>query len=200
MRRTLGLWIVLSSSIAVAQPEADVSSSIGKHPSDQGIGAEIGVAAGGSVTPGGLRIAGRYLYQLSSTDWFDGVASFTYGGDTADCYLDRMSTTMCDHGLTAGSGVEIAATVRRMFQPQGMFTPFARLGIGVAIARYSEDDVTGIGFPVHAGGGVRARIAPTVSIVAQGELSVGVGAYSRDLGAEPLIGMAITAGAEFDLR
>lgn len=197
MRRALGLAILSVSSIAAADPDV---SAIGEHPSDQGIGAAIGVAAGGSFTPGGVRVTGHYLYQMSAQDWFDGVASFTYGGDTAGCYEDRAATTMCEHGLTAGSGVEIAATVRRMFAPQGAFQPFARLGIGVAIARFSSDDVSGIGFPVHAGGGVRARVAPTVSIVAQAELAVGVGAYSHDLGAEPLIGMAVTAGAEFDLR
>jgi hypothetical protein len=200
MRRTLGLAIVFSSSIVAAEPASELSSSADLAPSDQGIGAAIGVAAGGSVTPGGLRVTGHYLYQLSSQDWFDGVASFTYGGDTANCFRDRMATTMCEHGLTAGSGVEIAATVRRMFQPQGAFQPFARLGVGIAIARFAADDVLGFGIPIHAGGGVRARVAPSVSIVAQAELTVGIGAYTQDLGAEPLIGMAMTAGAEFDLR
>lgn len=199
MRRSLSLAILMSSSIAAAEP-ASVSSSTETTPSDQGIGAAIGVAAGGAVTPGGLRVTGHYLYQLSSQDWFDGVASFTYGGDTAGCFRDRMSTTMCEHGLTTGTGVEIAATVRRMFQPQGVFQPFARLGIGVAIARFTADDVVGVGLPIHAGGGVRVRVAPSVSIVAQAELSAGVGLYTQDLGAESLIGMAVTAGAEFDLR
>lgn len=199
MRGSLSLAVLLSSSIAAAEP-AGVTSSAETAPSDQGIGAAIGVAAGGAVTPGGLRVTGHYLYQLSSQDWFDGVASFTYGGDTAGCFRDRMATTMCEHGLTTGSGVEIAATVRRMFQPQGVFQPFARLGIGVAIARFTADDVVGFGLPIHVGGGVRARVAPSVSIVAQAELSAGVGLYTQDLGAEPLIGMAVTAGAEFDLR
>lgn len=199
MRRTLGLAITLSSALAVAD-SAELSSAIGQHPSDQGIGAAIGVAAGGSMTPGGLRIAGHYLYQLSATDWFDGIASFTYGGDSAGCDRDGTMAMSCAHGLTAGSGVEIAATVRRMFRAQGAFQPFARLGVGVAIARFSADDVSGLGVPIHAGGGVRARVAPAVSIVAQAELSAGVGVYSRSLGAEPLFGMAVTAGAEFDLR
>ena len=200
MRRTLMMFVLGASALAAAEPSADLTTSSERAPSDQGIGAAVGVAAGGSVTPGGLRVTGHYLYQLSSTDWFDGVASFTYGGDTAGCFRDRMSTTMCEHGLTAGSGVEIAATVRRMFQPQGVFQPFARLGIGVSIARFAADDVVGFGLPIHAGGGVRARVAPAVSIVAQAEVSAGVGAYSHGLGAEPLIGMAVTAGAEFDLR
>jgi hypothetical protein len=47
---------------------------------------------------------------------------------------------------------------------------------------------------------VRARVAPSVSIVAQAEFSAGIGAYTQDLGAEALLGMAVTAGAEFDLR
>ncbi|MFN0246983.1 MAG: hypothetical protein ACKV2T_08735 [Kofleriaceae bacterium] len=200
MRRTLGVAVLFTSSFVAAEPAGEVASSTELAPSDQGIGAAIGVAAGGSVTPGGLRVAGHYLYQLSSQDWFDGVASFTYGGDTANCFRDRMSTTMCEHGFTAGSGVEIAATVRRMFRPQGVFQPFARLGVGIAIARFAADDVFGLGIPVHAGGGVRARVAPSVSIVAQAELTLGIGAYTQDLGAEPLVGMAMTAGAEFDLR
>lgn len=203
MYRTLTLSLVLVSfvsSVAMAESAGSVSRTASEPPSDQGIGAAVGVAAGGSVTPGGLRVTGHYLYQLSSTDWFDGVASFTYGGDTAGCFQDRMAQEMCSHGLTAGSGVEIAATVRRMFQPQGPFQPFARLGVGVAIARFSADDVSGLGFPIHLGGGVRARVAPAVSIVAQAELAVGVGVYTRELGAEPLFGMAVTAGAEFDLR
>jgi opacity protein-like surface antigen len=200
MRRSLIVAIVLAPVVAVADPSGDVSSSADAPASDQSIGAEVGVAAGGSVTPGGLRIAGHYLYQMSSQDWFDGVASFTYGGDTAGCFRDRSSDTMCEHGLTTGSGVEIAATVRRMFQPQGAFQPFAKLGVGVAIARFHADDVIGIGIPLHLGGGVRARVAPAIAIVAQADLSVGIGDYSRDLGAEPLLGMAVTAGAEFDLR
>ncbi len=199
MRRTLITLLLLSPSIAMADTDS-VTSSASSAPSDQGIGAAIGVAAGGAVTPGGLRVSGHYLYQLSSTDWFDGVASFTYGGDTAGCYRDRVATTMCEHGLTAGSGVEIAATVRRMFAPQGVFQPFARVGIGASIARFVADDVVGFGLPIHAGGGVRARVAPSVSIVAQAEFTAGVGFYTKDLGAEPLIGMAVTAGAEFDLR
>ena len=35
------------------------------------------------MTPGGLRVAGHYLYQLPTQDWFDGTASFTFGGGAA---------------------------------------------------------------------------------------------------------------------
>lgn len=111
-----------------------------------------------------------------------------------------MATLVCEHGFTSGRGVEIAATVRRMFAAQGAFRPFARAGVGVSLVRFSADDVSGIAFPVHLGGGLRARVAPTVAVVAQGELQVGIGAFGEGLGAEPQVGVAFTAGAEFRLR
>lgn len=203
MSRTLTRSLALVGLLGGVVHADDVAGIVGEArapTSDQAIGAQIGLAGGGDVTPGGLRIDGHYLYQLSANDWFDGVASFTYGGDRAGCYRDRMSTMVCDHGLTSGNGVEIAATVRRMFATSGAFTPFARVGLGVSIVRYAADDVSGFAIPVHLGGGFRAKVAPSVAIVAQGELTVGVGAYTHDLGAKSLFGMAFTAGAEFDLR
>lgn len=167
---------------------------------DQGIGADVGIATGGRVTPGGLRVAGHYLYQLSSTDWFDGTASFTFGGDAAACAEDGMRTLSCDHGFTSGSGVEISANVRRMFAAQGAFRPFARAGIGIAIVRFGEDGVAGMAVPVHLGAGLRAQVAPSVAIVSQADLQVGLGGFNRGLGAEPQLGLALTAGAEFRLR
>lgn len=199
MHRALALSIVLSAGAASAD-DALSKTAIAPRAPDQGIGGELGVAAGGDFTPGGVRVAGHYLYQLSSRDWFDGVASFTYGGDGMGCYVDRASAMQCEHGVTAGSGLEIAAMVRRMFAAQGAFQPFARAGLGLGVARYKADDVMGFVIPVHAGAGLRARVSPTLAIVAAADLTFGIGAYSDDLGAEPLFGMAVTAGAEFDLR
>jgi len=167
---------------------------------DQGIGVDLGVATGGRVTPGGLRIAGHYLYQLSDTDWFDGTAGFTYGGGGAACFLDRSAQLVCDHGLAQGAGIEIAASVRRVFDPRGQFRPFARAGIGVELVRFGDDHVSGLAFPLHLGGGVRTEVAPSVAIVVQGELAVGIGGFNQGLGAEPQFGLAISAGAEFTLR
>ncbi|HEY4175795.1 MAG TPA: hypothetical protein VGM90_03140 [Kofleriaceae bacterium] len=189
--------LLLMSTPAFAQDAVD--SVVTTHPADQGIGASVGIAGGGRSTPGGLRIAGHYLYQLSSQDWFDGVASFTFGGDSSGCYRDDMQAMQCNHSATSGSGVEIGATVRRMFGT-GDIVPFARAGLGVQIVRYRADDVTGVALPLHLGGGIRAKVAPAVAVVAQGELDVGVGAYTHGLGEEPLLGLAITAGAEFELR
>jgi hypothetical protein len=166
---------------------------------DHGIGAEIGIAGGGRVTPGGLRVAGHFLYKLSEQDWFDGTAAFTFGAGSAECFRDRFDETICDHGFTQGRGVEAVASVRRYFAAQGQFMPFARAGVGIAIVRFSDDDVTGLAIPLHAGGGVRAGVADNIAVVAQAELVAGIGRYNRELGVEPVFGIAITAGAEFRL-
>jgi hypothetical protein len=169
-------------------------------PGDQGVGAAMGIAAGGRVTPGGLRITGHYLYQLSSEDWFDGTASFTFGGGDAACFADRMAATQCGHDFNDGNAIELAAGVRRVFAVRGNFRPFARAALGLSFVRFRNDDVTGLAVPLHLGGGVRARVAPGVAVVGHAEVMLGFGGFSRGLGAEPQLGMAVTAGAEFELR
>ncbi|CAN5872524.1 hypothetical protein BH11MYX3_BH11MYX3_11000 [soil metagenome] len=192
------LWLI--GGVAHADPEITASADPAEDIGDQAIGAETGIAGGGRVTPGGLRIAGHYLYQLSNSDWFDGTAAFTFGGSGAACFHDRMDTMICDHGFTDGRGVEISASVRRMFAAQGQFRPFARVGVGVALVQFAEDDVSGIAIPLHVGGGVRARVAPSIAVVAQGELQLGVGRFGGELGMQRQVGLAITAGAEFRLK
>ncbi len=166
---------------------------------DQAIGAAVGIATGGRVTPGGLRIAGNYLYQLSSQDWFDGTASFTFGGRDAACYRDRMDLVVCDHGYAEGGAIEITAGVRRMFAAQGRYRPFARAGVGISVVRFGSDDVSGVAIPLHLGAGVRAHVERRLALVAQGDLVTGIGRFTRGLGIEPQLGFTVTAGAEFRL-
>jgi len=179
-----------------APPPAPADDDIG----DQLIAAEVGLAMGGRVTPGGLRVAGHYLYQLSDHDWFDGTAGFTFGSGHAACFRDRMDHVVCDHGLTDGADVEIGANIRRVFGAQGMFRPFARLGIGFSLVRFSDDSVSGIAIPLHLGGGVRAAVSHAVAVVAEADLALGFGTFNRGLGGEPQLGLTITAGAEFRLK
>jgi hypothetical protein len=175
----------------VAEPAPD--------PGDQSVGASLGVAIGGRVTPGGVRISGHYLYQLSSQDWFDGTASFTFGGGDAGCFRDRSDAVVCGHGIADGGAIEIAAGIRRMFARQGVFRPFARAAIGLSYVRFGEDDLSGVAIPLHLGGGVRARVSPAVALVGMGEVTLGIGSFGRGLGVEPQLGLAVTAGAEFQL-
>jgi len=179
-----------------ARPAPEPPDEIG----DQLIGGTIGVAAGGRTTPGGLHVTGHYLYQLSEQDWFDGIAGFTFGGGDAACFRDRSDTLLCDHDLAEGGSIELALGVRRMFLPQGRFRPFARVAVGGALVRFGGDDVSGAALVGHAGAGLRASVAPGVAVIALADVMLGVGAFSRGVGGEPQLGLAVTAGAEVRLR
>jgi hypothetical protein len=167
---------------------------------DQSISAQLGLATGGRVTPGGLRIAGHYLYQLSERDFFDGAVAFTFGSGRAACFRDRQDALICNHGLAEGAGVELSARIRRIFAPRGAFAPFAQLGVGVGIARFSDDDVSGLTIALHSGGGVRMSVTRFIAVVAEADLALGFGAFGNKLGYEPQVGFTVTAGAEFRLR
>ena len=198
--------LVLLTTVAHAQEvptdEAAPVEAGGLAPADmtdQAIAASLGVAIGGRTTAGGLRVAGDYLYQLSSQDWFDGSASFVFGGGGAECFRDRSDAVLCDHGLADGYAVEVSANVRRFFAGDDRFWPFARAGLGVAVVRFADDGITGIAFPLHVGGGVRVSVAEGVAIVGQAELVLGLARFSNGPGAEPQLGLGVSAGAEFRL-
>ncbi len=199
MSRLVALAIVLAAGVAHADDAAVATTMAPPDLSDQAIGASVGAATGGRSTPGGLRISGHYLYQLTDQDWFDGIASFTFGGGDAECFRDRMDDFLCDHGLADGNAVEIGANVRRFLGGKGDFWPFLRAGVGIAIVRFGDDEVTGIALPFHAGGGLRVSVAPNVAIIAYGELELGFAGFNHDLGFEPQLGLSIAAGAEFKL-
>jgi hypothetical protein len=185
---------------ATATPSTAPAATPGDEIGDQAVSAELGLATGGRVTPGGLRIAGHYLYQLSARDWFDGIARFTFGSGRGACFRDRQDAVVCNHGLADGSGIEISVSVRRVFAPQGAFRPFARVGVGLGLARFAGDDVSGFTIPLHASGGMRVTVAPSIAVVVEADLALGFGSFSRGLGAEPQLGLAVTAGAEFRLK
>jgi hypothetical protein len=189
-------YLILASLLVAAPAYADADDDLG----DQQIGAALGAAIGGRVTAGGLRISGDYLYQLTDNDWFDGSAAFTFGGGDAECFRNREDEFLCDHGLANGAALELAVGVRRMLAAKGAYRPFARAALGLSYVRFSDDDVSGVAVPLHLGGGLRAAVAPGVAVVGQGELTVGLGRFGRDLGGEPQLGLAVTAGAEFRLR
>lgn len=190
-----------SAPAAPSPPAAsDAAPASSDDLADQALAAQIGLATGGRVTPGGLQITGHYLYQLSDRDWFDGMAGFTFGSSQAGCFRDRQSMRICSHGLTDGFGAELTAAVRRLFPAQGQFRPFARVGLGIGVARYSGDDVTGATFRLHGGGGVRVAVAPSLAVVADGDLQLGFGYFGGGLGNQPQLGLVITAGVEFRLQ
>jgi hypothetical protein len=171
---------------------------------DQAIGASLGVAGGGRVTTGGLRIVGHYFYQLTDSDWFDGTASFTFGSGEPACFRDRMDTFLCDHSLVDGFSAEIAANVRRYLgtaraSDDSAYWPYAKLGVGASIVRFADDKVTGLGLPIHVGAGMRMSVSEDIAIAAEATLDVGIGIFNQRMGLEPQLGGSITAGAEFKL-
>lgn len=200
MRRGVIAAVALAGAATGARAEEPAAETAEEaRLPDQALGGSIGVAAGGRSTPGGVRVTGHYLYQLSDRDWFDGVASFTFGGGDPGCFRDRDDRLVCDHGLAAGGAIELAIGVRRMFAAQGRYRPFARAAIGVGLARFGGDDVAGLAIPLHAGAGLRAHVADGVGIVALADVALGVAWFGRGLGAEPQLGLAITAGVELAL-
>jgi hypothetical protein len=166
---------------------------------DQAIAPALGAAIGGRTTAGGLRVAGHYLYRLAEQDWFDGTVAFVFGTGGAECFRDRMDSVVCEHGPADGYSVELAANVRRYLGAPAQFWPFVRGGIGVAIVRFSDDDITGIAFPLHAGGGLRVSVADGIAIVGEAELVLGLARFSNGPGTEPQLGLNIAAGVEFRL-
>lgn len=207
MSRVAGVAIGLlaTSSLAYAEvaaepPAADPSTAVAPPDmSDQAVGVAIGLAGGGRTTPGGLRIEGHYLYQMSDADWFDGTAQFTFGSGAPACFRDRMDDTICQHGLVDGASVQVGANVRHFLGGQGEFWPYVRLGVGVALVRYGDDDITGFTIPFHGGGGFRVTVAEGVAVIAEAGIDIGVGRFTNGLGLEPQLGGSVMGGVEFRL-
>lgn len=167
---------------------------------DQAIGAEIGIATGSHITPGGLRLAGHYLYRLSTNDWFEGIAGFTFGSDDAKCFRDRGNAFVCGHGVADGNSIDVAATVRHFIvSTRSGFWPFVRGGVGLGVVRFTGDDVTGIAIPLLAGLGLRVSITDTLALTGEAQLRFGFGAFDHNLGLESQLGASFTVGAEFRL-
>ncbi len=215
MSRVMLVVLALVAAAPVARAErrkislpddvaVDGSTQAPRDMHDQAIGVALGVAGGGRVTTGGLRVIGHYLYQLSDDDWFDGTAAFTFGSGQPACFRDRMDLTVCDHGLVDGFSAEVGANVRRFFgsarhgAPEQLW-PYARLGVGVAIVRFADDKATGLAIPLHAGAGIRYSVSDIVALTAEATFDIGLARFNQGLGMEPQIGGSVTAGAEFGL-
>lgn len=163
------------------------------------LGGHLGVVTGGGATPGGVELGGNFMYRLSNIDWFEGGLRVVIGSGQAACFTDRQGTKLCTHGPVAGRIGELSAGVRRYLLPQEAFTPYAQLRLGVRIATFPGDGVTGLGIPILAGFGVRGQINEMVAICGGATLEVGMSIYNDDLGIEPLASLSIQVGVEFSL-
>jgi hypothetical protein len=172
-RRVIAALALCVPAVASAQEAEDVYEEplpdVGEDPGDTVGDRELGVALGaavgaGGLTPGGLRIAGNYLYQMSDLDWFDGSVAFVFGAGGAECFRDRGDELVCEHRSTDGVATDAVAAVRRFFAGQGAFRPWVRVGAGLRLARFGDDDLTGVGLYLAPAAGVRARVDDRIAI------------------------------------
>jgi hypothetical protein len=166
----------------------------------QEIGALLGVAMGGKVSPGGLAAEGRYLYRLSELDWLETSVHFSLGAGGKECFRDRESSFVCEHGLLDGFAAEGSVGLRRYFVGQQQFRPYVRAGVGLQLVSFADDSVLGAGVPLYLGAGVRVAVANRVLVVADATARAGVSLLNQDLGIEPNLSLSIAAGVEFTLE
>jgi len=165
--------------------------------STQELGARLGMEAGGRTTPGGLRLAGTYLYRLTEADWLDQSIAFGFGSRDPSCFRDREDSVLCDHGLLSGFSVDLVVGIRRYLPRSGQFTPYLRGGLALRGVFFTSDDLSGLAIPLWAGAGVRAAVADKLSIFAEATLKTGFGIFGRGLGIEPHASFEFAAGGEF---
>ena len=197
--------VLLAAAPAAAQPAEeyeqplpDVGEDPGESVGDRELGVSLGATAGaGDVTPGGLHIAGHYLYQLSDLAWFDGSLGFTFGAGGAECFRDRADEIICDHGSTDGVATEGVAAVRRFFAGQGSFRPWVSAGIGARIVRFGDDEMTGFGAYLAPAAGVRARVDDRIAIGGHATVEAGGALFSRGYGLAPQLGFGVGVSLDF---
>lgn len=194
MRRlSLVLAVVAVPAAAVAEPTLDDDRAVA-------LAAELAAVSGGGTTPGGLRVAGRYLYRLAERDWFDGSVGFTYGGDARGCGMVGAGEMTCDHGVAEGFAGDLALGVRRDLGRRADVVPYARGAVFGRVLRFAGDDVTGAAIGGEVGVGLRIGLGPGLAVTGGASGFLGVAHLDRDIGAASQLGLSIGAAAEFRMR
>jgi hypothetical protein len=199
-RALLVLLVVITGSARADEPPTPTDQPRTDDGS-RAMGASVGFQTGlGGLAPGGLRLAGTFLYRLTETAWFDGEAAFTFGSGGKSCYLDRQGALACDHGIAGGFEMSLGGGLRWLLEPrQRGFRPHVRAGAALSYVRFGDDDLTGVAFLTWAGAGGTFAVAPRVRVGGEALLRLGPGLYNRDLGLEPLGELVVQFGIEFEL-
>lgn len=198
--RTLFLAVfAISLGSGLARADDAVEIAWGRDEPQVGFAAEIGAAGGGSHTPGGLRLGGRYLYRLADRDWFDGGVAFTFGHPGTGCGRVPPDGMSCSHGAVDGFAGDLTLGVRRELPAQRGFSPFVRGGGFARALRFDQDRVSGFGLGLELGGGVAAAVGRDLRVVAAAGLFGGTAWLGQGVGQARQLGMSVTMGAEMQL-
>ncbi|HVV86417.1 MAG TPA: hypothetical protein VHE35_25345 [Kofleriaceae bacterium] len=188
----------------VADPAADPAADVDGTAADDrqvALAAEVGMSAGGVTTPGGLRVAGHYLYRLADHDWFDSSLAFTFGshGDACASASPAADAMPCDRHVTDGFAGDLSMGLRRELAPRRGFTPWLRAAAFARALRF--DDVGGVAAGGELGAGVRAPIARDLALVAGANAFLGVARLGAPVdGGGRQLGLTVTVGAEVGMR
>jgi hypothetical protein len=185
--------------------DADAEDAAGEEDpvAKQEIGVRIGAQVGlSSLTPGGFRLGGVYLYRVHDVVWFDGEASTSFGSGGSGCFYTRAEslTLECHHGGFDGFAMSASAGVRVFYDRRTSgFHPYVRTGLGLSYAGFAADEVGGAVLFGYGGAGGRFRVAPRVAVGGEALLLLGPGLYNQDLGLQFVGGLVVQFGVEFAL-
>jgi hypothetical protein len=192
------LRLELATVLLVAATAARADEADAPPVGDQELGARIGVSLDlAGVGPGGLSVAGLWLYRLADRVWFDGRAAFAIGGGGPDCVVPATGAARCDHALTDGFAA-LALAGARWFPPgSGSVTPWLGGGLGAGLADFPGDGVPGFALPLWGGAGARVPVADGIALAGDAILDVAAVFYGKGVGWKGRIGLTLAVGVDF---
>ncbi len=205
MRSSLVAAAILSFAVSAARAEEHESAPVieSLNFANQEIGANVGIQVDAvGLATGGLHVGGEYLYRLADSTWFDGEASFSFGGGGPSCYLGRDQNDVCNPGGVGGVGFQLAAAVRWvLLVPKRRQDPlaYAKFGVAIHINTFPDDSVTGLGIPLLFGGGGRYRIGKGVSLMSEVDFLTGPAWYGKGIGTVGTLQIEMEVGVEIAL-
>ncbi|MFH0903515.1 MAG: hypothetical protein V2A73_23040 [Pseudomonadota bacterium] len=190
--------------------EADVDVDVEEEfTAGDGLAARLGVQLSlGDLTPGGLRVGALFLHRMTMRSWFDGEMAFTFGGDEPGCprpsEVDPGEKLVCDHGVADGFAFQLFGGGRLGLlgsagHGSDRAQAYLRAGIGLHLARFAGDDLTGVAMPIWGGAGGMMPVATGVRLVGELLFFGGPAFYDRALGFEPYAGFLAQLGVEIAL-
>jgi hypothetical protein len=191
LRVLLALALVTAAAARADEPE-------GPPVGDQELGARVGMSLDlAGVGPGGVHVAGVWLYRLADRVWFDGRAAFAIGGGGPDCVVPASGAARCDHALTDGFAAMALAGARWFPPASGSIVPWLGGGVGAGLADFPGDGVSGLALPVWGGGGARLPVADGVALAADALVDVAAVFYAKGVGPKARIGLTLAVGVDF---